>query len=309
MKLRRKIGLAAGIVVGVFGGVFVGANGWDYLKFKRAIDRIESLSPKDWEGIADYAKGVERPRRFAKGTAPTPLSVLKPLGGSFSKGFVEVSIYEMGDAYLSIRVSTSPRNQEIIYFTNSMGPQRTQVLWNRNPEFVRSVSPIDRLVTVTQWSSSGQSWIVTRDAIVVIRQRKYEGEDDVVVGRAPLDAAGLARITRSIEGISAGSRGKHHNADDVHDGFSLEVRFSPNGEKSPDDITLSNAWSDEVRPLLDAVSTLGPKEFPINFERLSRFNSGLPPQKVTVRSQEEWDNLYQPIPRTGWWNVWRKLVR
>jgi hypothetical protein len=279
------------------------------LKFTRAVARLEALRPTDWEKIADYARGIDARARFEREDAPASLKILQPISGSISKGVVEVLIYEMGEAYLWVWVTTSPHNQRILYFTNSTGPQKTKVLWDRNPEYVRSVSPSDRIVTITQWSSLGQSWIVTRDSIVVVHRNQVEGGEDFVRARVPLDADGRLQIQSAIEKIPTASRGKHHNADNVFDGISMEIGFSPDGGEGSDDIALSNAWTDEIRPLLANVSKFGPKEFPIELERFTRINPLHPSYKVTIRSRQAWSDIYEPLPRTSRWNIWRKLAR
>jgi hypothetical protein len=257
---------AAVVTTGLLLGALGLANMIDCWNFKRAISRVETLSPADCEKIADCARKIEARGRFEHGNAPIALKILRPLNGSFSKNSLDALIYEMGDAYIWVRVTTSRSNQQILYFTNSAGPQISKVLWDRNPEYSRSLSPNGRIVTVTQWSSSGRSWIVTDDSIVVVERSRVEGEEDLVPARASIDADDRREIIRAIERIPTASRGKHHNADDVSDGISLEINFSPDGVKRSDDITLSNAWTDEIRPLLATLSRLGPKGYPIAFE-------------------------------------------
>ncbi len=286
------------------------ANAVDYFRFRSAVARIEGLPQPELLAMADYARSVKGLSRFAATEAPGAFHSLKSLSGSSSEGICDLLLYELGEVYLWVRVETSPSNQRIKYFTNSGGPQRTKVVWDRSSEFVRSVSPTGRLVTVARWSMyDGQAWIVLKNRICVVHRNSVAGGEDIILASVPLDIEGYNKILAALRTLGPSVRGKDYRADGVADGISLWISFTPSGEEGPEDIAISNTWVEATRPLLDAISKFGPKEFPIGFETIISRDELLSKRPATVRTLREVQALDWPAPKTPWWCVWRSFIR
>jgi len=87
----------------------------------------------------------------------------------------------------------------------------------------------------------------------------------VLLASTPLDQAGLKKIEDALQAVPPALRGNIIRATNVADGVGLRIMFSADGVPKADDIALSNAWSAGVKPLLDAVSELGPQKYPVDF--------------------------------------------
>ena len=305
-----------GIVVflGTAAAAFVGANALDYFRYHVAISRIEGLSDAQYRFLGDAAAQV---KDHVRTEAPGGFKLLKPIRASLYPGSSDLLLYELKPTeprfeddhiYLYARISTSPSNQEILYFTNSEGKQRSKVVWNRNPDFVKQYSPTGRILTITQWAGDGRSWIVLSDRILVVDDNGRVGGEPSMVGSAPLDEAGIARIKEAMGKLPSSVRGKDYRADGVLDGISLDISFDSEGKEAPDSVTISNTWVAGFGPLLTAISELAPKDCPIGFIEYMATDDRLRNYPATVRTRDEWDKISWGRPNTPWWCVWRKWL-
>jgi len=307
-----------GVIVLLFGcavmALLVG-NAMDYYRFHRVIRRLENLTDEQFRALGDAAARIKAPQR---GDSPAGFEILHALRASPFPGSSDFLLYELKPArpryeddhlYLYVRISTSPSNQEIVYFTNSAGPQRTKVLWNRNPEFARKHAPLDRIVTVSVWDMhDGRKWIVLRDRILVVDEHGTVGSEPAIAGSAPLDAEGLARIKGAIAKLHPAALGKDYRAEGVADGLGLGINFSSDGERGPTSVWISNTWVEDFRPLVAAVSELGPKDCRIDFIESITTDENLRHHRTIVRTLEEWENSPWEGPNLPWFGLWRRLV-
>lgn len=309
----KKIALLFAGMIGAAVLALILVNAVDYYRFHSVIRRLESLSEEQFRTLGDAAARVTQPTR-ADGA--DGFDVLKPIKVNLSPKSSDFLLYELkpmkpqfedDNIYLYLRISTSPNNQEILYFTNSEGKQRTKVLWNRNPEFVHKHSPGGRILTINQWSmSESLTWIVLNDRILTVSNSGRTGGEPSIEGSVALDAAGLARIKVALENLPASSKGKDYRTDGVMDGIALDILFDPDGNAGPEDISISNTWVEEFRPLLTAVSELGLKDLPIGFIEDMTTDEHLRDYPTTVRTRVEWDKIEWGEPSAPWWCVWRK---
>ena len=310
----RKIALSLGGVIA--GGLlaFVGVNAVDWFRYHHAIWRMEHLNQAQCLALGDPARSVTSHMR-ADGL--TGFEDLHAISANLSPGSSDFLLYELrsesarfGDDYVFLyaRISTSPSNQTIQYFTNSDGGQRSRVVWNRNPDFAKKVSPGNRILTVRQWNGESRSWIVLKDRIMVVDDFGYVGSEAKIVATLPLNEAGLARIKETLSRLPANALGKNYGLDGVADGLHLHILFEPDGEEGPSDVNLSNIWIEEFRPLLTAISELGPNESPIGYIESITHDNALKGQTSSVRTLKESKIFYDERPTTPWWCVWRSLI-
>lgn len=309
------IAIATGALLGITATIFVGANAWDYFRFHRSIWRVEKLSEAQYRALGDAAARIKDHIRTEH---PAGFEDLRPIRASLYPGSSDFLLYELKPTkpryeddhiYLYVRISTSPSNQEISFFTNSEGKQRSKVVWCRSPEFVKRHSPSGRFLTITQWSmSESRAWIVLEDQILVVDDNGHVGGEPSIAGSTKLDAMSIAHIKDAMKRLPSSARGKDYRADGVADGVSLNISFDPDGEEGPDTVSISNTWVEEFRPLLAAVSELAPKDCPIEFIEHMTADEHLRGYPTSVRTREEWDKLYWSKPNTPWWCVWREWM-
>lgn len=315
--VSRRILFAGLVLVGAAFVTIVTLNAVDYYRFHRVIDRLEHLSEAQLHALGDAAAKVTKSTSEAN---PAGFEALGPIkSASLWPNNSDFLLYELRPwrprfeddrIYLYVRISTSPSNQEIIYFTNSEGKQRTKLLWNRNPAFVQKHSPGNRVLTVSQWSMSDSlSWIVLQDRILIISDSGRTGAEPSLIGEAPLDKSALNRIEEALAGLPTSARGKIYQAKGVSDGVSVHISSDPNGKERADDVTISNTWVEEFRPLLMAVSELGPKGHPIPFIEWVTTEEHLREYPTTVRTKAEQDQRDWGEPSIPWWCVWRKWLK
>jgi hypothetical protein len=304
-RKRQMLWLVGLIVLAALG--FVAANVVDYIRFHQAVARVERLTESDFLALADYCRTVKLGEHGEVIPIPPAFQPLKPIRVTPYRGGFNALLYKAGQVCLAVNISSSPSNQQVIYFTYSSGPPKSKVIWNRNQEFARRVSPSRRLVTATQWGMhGGGSWIVLNDRICVV---DHSGGEDTLLANAPLDEQGRSLIVAALRSIGPSVRGRDYRTDDVIDGISLHICFTPTGEDGPDDIVISNTWIDAAGPLLDAISKLGPKEFPIRFEKVITSTDWFRKYPTTVLTLKEREKLDSPPPETPWWCVWRSIFR
>ncbi|MCX6951777.1 MAG: hypothetical protein NTV51_06375 [Verrucomicrobia bacterium] len=286
------------------------ANVYDYFAFRSALARVEQLTDADKLEIGDFYLNAKTALRFSGEDSPAPLKRLKPVKGNISPRFHDgdVLLYERGEIYLWLRIATSPNNQQILYFTNSARSQKARNIWHRNPEFIRRVSPSGRRATVSRWDMSDcRRWIVLDDRIMVVDVSGRSGGEDIIQATAKLEPEGLRQILELIDSTKKKAGGMDFRTEGM-DGLQLYITFNPDGSGGQEGISISNAQVPEVTPLLDLISQLGPKEYPIEFDRIVSQDDRFPKAPIIRRSLREREKLDWPEPKTPWWCVWRKLV-
>ena len=316
MKLRRIRRVIAFLPVAFAIGL-LGANALDYWRYHAAIRRMESLTDEQYRGLAAAAARVNKIERV---DVAEDFSALRPLSVTLAPGGSDFLLYQLrptrprhqdDEIYLYARISTSPSNQEIIYFTNSEGRQRTKVIWNSNPKFVTKHAPHGRLLTITQWAGASRSWILLRDQLLVIDNNGRSGAEPAIVGSVTLTEEQRRLLDEQIKNLPSKFLGKDVRADRVMDGIQLDIKFSEDGRDGPNDINISNTWVEELRPLLTTVSDLSPTDLPITFIRDMTTDEHLKDYPATVRTLQEWDAIYWRGSEANppWWCVWRKWWR
>ncbi len=311
MRPRRLLSwLAAVCLLFVLG--LVTANVVDYVRFHRAVARAKGLTEPQLRALGDRCRAVVAYARFEGGQLPAEFHPMKPVYGVLWPGAGQIVLYEFGNAYLFLDVVTGPHNQQIVLCSNSAGPQTRTLLWQSNPSFAGKLSPDGRSVTVVEWTmGSGREWVVLENEICVFSPPSFLRKEGALLARIPLAPADRATITNLVRAVGPSLRGRDHRADNVADGSSLEIRFTPTGEKGSDDICLSNVWTDEVGPLIDAVSRLAPREYPIEYRQtIAQFDEGFRRSRAaSVRSLKEAEAFEFPPPRPRKWCVWRRWFR
>ncbi|HEY0967367.1 MAG TPA: hypothetical protein VGD88_08265 [Opitutaceae bacterium] len=312
--LLRFIALVVAGAVGSAVLAFVGANVVDYVRFHAAFRRVERVSASDWKAMADRLRDLTGPYQ---GDPLRDFAMLKPIKANIWSGGGDLLLYELSPAspryegegiYLYARISNSERNAVALYFTNFEGKQRTRILWNRDPELTRTFSPVGRIVTLTDWSMHGsRDWIVLEDRIMVI-DRSGSMRDPVIVGETKLEADGLSKIRAVIKALPVEVRGKDFRHDHTSDGFKFEISFDSDGQETPDRIRVSNAWVEQLLPLLTTISELAPKDCPVEFVRNPDVQDHLKDKPVTIRMLAEAEAFEWPKPRLPYWCVWRSWL-
>lgn len=291
-------------------GALIGVNAYDYLRFQSAIRRAERLNRQDWAALADHVRAAETRSSDSKAEIPRPWQVLRPLAVTSYRGSGYANLYQHGEVYLQLNVDNSANNQRVYYFTNSGGPQRRKLLWERSPEFTRKVSPGGRVVTVTQWrGSEGCHWIVLPDRILVVEDNGRTGDEPTILAEATLDAAGASGIREVLQAIGSDIRGHDFRCDAVADGIGLHINFTASGENGDDSIGVTNTWVPAIKPLLDAISQRLPAKARIRFTGLLIPDGDPRDYPATVRTLAEWKAISEPPPKTPWWSLWRSFQR
>ena len=314
MTARKVAGVIAALFMLPLAALVV-VNAWDYLRFHAAIRRLENLTEEQCRAMGDAVARVKARQRI---TDPAGFEILRPIQSNVVRNSADFLLYELKPAkpvndddhvYLYARISVSPSNQEIMYFTNSSGPQKSKVVWNRNPEFVKKHSPGGRILTVRQWTMSGsRSWMVLSDRILVVDERGRTGDEPSIAGSAVLDVAGMSRIKEAIANLPATAFGKDYYAEGVADGAILHLGFEPDDENGPRDVSISNTWSDQFGPLLNTVSDLVPKNCPIEFITWMKEDEDLRRRPTTIRTRAEREAINWGKPNLPWWCLWRKWL-
>ncbi len=313
-KLVILLRFIARVIAGAVGSAvlaFVVANVVDYVRFHSAFRRVERVSGSEWKAMVDFLNDLTGPY---EGDLSRDFAALKPVEANIWGGGGDFLLYQLSPAfpryegegiYLYARVSNSEKNAVALYFTNFEGKQRTRVLWNRDPDLARTFSPGGRIVTLTDWAMHGsRDWIVLKDRIMVV-DRSGSMRDPVLVGETKLEADELLKIQTVIRALPMDVRGKDFRHDFTSDGFQFEISFDSDGQATPDRIRVSNAWVEQLRPVLSTISELAPKECPVEFVHNPDVQDHLKDNLVTIRTHAEAEAFEWPKPRLPYWCVWR----
>lgn len=306
--IRAKLLPVFALVAAVFGGGLLTANLVDWVRYRRAIDRLQDLSSDQLRAIGDFCRDAGGNFRFGTDDVPEVFRPLQPTDGSVLKGLAEVRLYGLGDAGVWLRVVTSSRDQQISWSSSSFGRPRQVRLWVREPAVFKQFNPDGRLLTLAQWTMRDLvEWIVLRDRVLVVRRNSLV-RDDELLASAPLPPERREEIVAATRRLRTEVGGMHFQDDDVMDGLQLTVLFSPDGTEGVDDVVLANAWSEVVGPIVDLVNRAAPSEYPLGFrEDVGREEPGRR-RIVTVRTLREHERLFRGVPRTAWWCWWRALA-
>ncbi len=287
--------------------LLVGANLADYVQFTGVLRRARGLTEAQLKALAKTCAEVREPSGRSEGSWPAEFDVLKPRFVSLRRSLSYASLYERGDVYFEFRVETSPHRQQIYFFTNSDGPQKTTVLWDSNPEFTKRANPAGRIVTITAYGLHlSKDWIALRDRVMIVDHPGTVGSEETIVWEAPLSESDRVAIEQEVASLRRRLGGKAYSTP-VVDGLNLEVHFSPDGSPSPGDIALNNAWVDDATALGAIAARLSPSVRPFAYGRELRElqDNEFKDLPVRIRGVTE---LADEHPRLPWWCVWRKLL-
>lgn len=312
----RRLGMARtgwiGTGIAIFATpvlAFGSANTADFIHYRAAVRRATGLSPAQIAALAERCASISKHERFENGGWPAEFAPLHPLTVSIGPGLSYASLYELGDIYFEFRVETTPHDQRIYFFTNSDGPQKTTLVWDKNPEFTRRANPTGRIVTLSGYGLNyGQDWIVLPDRVLVTERPGTAGSEDSVVS-VPLDANSAASIKRLVADLHRRLGGKMYEGGG-YDGLGMAVHFSPSGAPALDDVAVHCAWVDEISPLVDAISKVTTEAPPAELRRrIISLREDAPPGspgpmiRTIAEARVEWAGR----PRLPWWCVWRNL--
>lgn len=303
MKLSSRA-FSVVLVLAVF--AFVGANVTDYLRFTRAVGRATWLTENQLRAIADRSRQIPKLEILKGKNIPLEFLSLRPVRVIAEQSYTGATLYNLGELYVDFSVHTSPSNQQVLFSTNEAGYPRSQILWQRDPELAKRLSPDHRLITIQHES---REWIVFSKQILVIDRPSRLVPEERIVASVPLSPEDRLAIGETIRAIPPSSRGKSYRAQGIMHGSFLAVRFAENGERSYDDIETEAAWTDMLEPLLNTVSKFVPKEHQITFKQ-AVFERNPDPQHnpIIVMSLREFDEKFYPRPKTPWWCVWRSFI-
>lgn len=296
---------------GLIGGLlFVGAlfvaNAIDYYPYYRAARLDRALGPEGLRKIADACSALEKQGhvRLEGDQVPAPFHALHPSRVEVSPGSTDIELYQRHDIYAYWRISTSPRNQDVLWFTNSGGAQSSRTLWIKRPEVAAETRPSGRIVTVSEdRRREEREWIVLPSEIRVVDRSWAAGGAETIVGTAAVSLEQKKEIETAI-GLISGFRGHVYESGVLH-GVSLNICFSETGTRA-DDIKLRNTWSQEVAPLLNAISSNVPEELAIDFQQEIQDQDYAKPEYQTVHTWEEIDGRERlQLP---WWCIWPRVA-
>jgi hypothetical protein len=311
-RIHRYVARLLGLGVGLFVLALVVVNVVDHRRFSFAIETGQRLGPDGLRQLALDCTAAEEqvPGRYEDGDWPAVFRPLRPVRVSVYPGCTDITLFRSDDTdygmYVSLRIDTTPHNQTIHCVSNLNGPQQSQLLWAKDPEFERSLRPGGRLATVSANDSlhDWTEWIVLEHEILVVKASGLVGSEDQVVARAALSGPQQAAIKVAVAEIGPDIRGHAFEAP-VFDGSSLDITFTPDGSRG-DGIRLHNAWRPDVKPLLDAISAALPPARRIPFESRLLRHDPIPEQYVRKLTWEEFDQ--REVPRLPWWCLWPRLV-
>jgi hypothetical protein len=243
-------------------GVFI-VNLVDYFPYERAMARVERLDEKALRAIAEVCELREKAghQRLSGKDIPGEFSALKPVRVSFYPGSTDIALWEPNDfAYVFLRVSTNLKNQVIVAVDSDYRRQHSRTLWERNPEFTKSVNPSNRIVTLTIMDMhSSQEWILQSDALLCINWSYSSWQADEISTRVVINPEQLAEFQNAILSLGSDIRGHAFDPGGA-DGVTFNVSFQSEAHGN-DDIILARTWREELRPLVNAiVHTAGNKD-------------------------------------------------
>ncbi len=307
MNFRRPLSWLCFAATVAIAGI-VAFNVADYIRFHRAISRVESLAPVQLTSLANFGRQVAGHFSYRENEIPRDLQILKPIEVHAMPSLTDIHLYSTEQAYVMLRIKTSAHNQQIFLWINSHRGPISKRLWVRNPDLEKEVSPDGRLLTIALWTlNESYDWIVLSDRICVVQRTTKIGRGDELEASTPLEPDSRNHIEALIREIPTSIRGKEFNTG-AADGAHLVVKFAPNGEDDPNDIALRNAWVEELRPLLSIISIKGPKDFPIPYARYLTPSDNSPRQPFQIRTLEESRLADDPPPKTPFWGIWRKFL-
>jgi len=317
MKLKSLfIGFATAAILFTFG--IVAANAIDFVRYRAALARINSLTPAQIQTIADYCQKVENTRDF--GSKDTPV-VLKPLQPSYvylSSAHCVIILYANRQLSLSLRVKSSSQNQEVYYVSHLGGIPEVHTIWWRYPKLAEELHPTNRIVSISTSRTHRDSermenreWIVTPDALLVIDDKPQTGkmEEDCVLAKVQLRAEDTQLITKLVNEIPL----------KLHEKYIYPVTSGPTyysfctlsflSKQSNHEVTieLMRTWVSELGPLFDAIEKLCPTESPILFPQKTASEYASNPHEMLSR-KKAWKMSFPRSTERSWWCFWPAVV-
>jgi len=290
-------------------GVFV-VNLVDYFPYQRAVARVGRLDEKALRAIAEVCVLKEKAgyQRLLGKDIPEEFSALKPVCVSFDPGSTDIALWEPNDfAYIFLRVSTSLKNQTIVAVDADYRRQHSRTLWERNPEFTKSVNPSNRIVTLTILGMhSSQEWILQPDALLCINQSYANSQADEISTRVVITPEQLAEFQNAILSLGPDIRGHAFDPGGA-DGVILNVSFQSEGQ-GDEDIILARTWREELRPLVNAiVHTAGSKDTAHLQDCVAWVSNEDHRYPATDYSLARYRHRMSDIP-LPWWRIWPRFI-
>jgi len=290
-------------------GVFV-VNLVDYIPYQRAMARVEHLDEKALRAITDVCALREKAghqRLFGK-DIPQEFSALKPVRVSFYPGCTDIALWEPNDfAYVFLRVSTRPKNQVIEAVDADYRRQHSRTLWERNPEFTKSVNPSNRIVTLAiMGMNSSQEWILQPDALLCINRSYSSWQADEISARVVITPGQLAEFQNAILSLGSDIRGHAFDPGGA-DGVTFNVSFRSGGQ-GDDDIILARTWREELRPLVNAIVRTAGNEDTANLQQCVAWVTNEDHQfPATDYPLARYRHRLSDLP-LAWWRIWPRFI-
>ena len=164
-----------------------------------------------------------------------------------------------------------------------------------------------RILTVGFWTEAGSIEVVFKaDSLLAISHSHTVGGQDEIVAQRSLQEVEVRRIRNALLGIPADCHGKVYRKH-IDDGIHMWLRFSDNGESSPQDIRLENAWCDGVAEVAGVVSALVPGEVEVPTRDVMQPPYLNAPVEILTISEADkpWLPPHGDYP---WWLLWPKIV-
>jgi hypothetical protein len=290
-------------------GVFA-VNLVDYFPYQRAIARLERLDEKAFRAITEVCALREKSghqRLFGK-DIPEEFSALKPTRVSFYPGSTDIELWEPNDfAYVFLRVSTNLKNQTIVAVDADYRRQHSRTLWERNPEFTKSVNPSNRIVTLRILSMhSSQEWILQPDALLCINRSYASGQADEISARVVITPDQLSEFQNAILALGPDIRGHAFDPGGA-DGVTFNVSFQSAGQ-GDDDVILARTWREELRPLVNAiVQTAGNKDTAQLQDYVAWVSDEAHRFPATDYPLARYRRRMSDMP-LHWWRIWPRFI-
>lgn len=309
--------LGAAIIISaivLFLAVFIGANSYDYYRYRRAIKTATSLSANELRELSQNFKLIETASneftRYDRQNIPKPFKHLRPQSVSLHDHTGGITLYNSGTTYVSLHIDNGTRIPTIAFQAVAGGQIIGKTLWANDPVWLEMLHPQKRIVTVSEfrYRKASVHWIVLKNEIRVIERANDRETDDKILTRIPLPSEGLQKIQTAITHVPANIRGRRYSGGTSHEDISLRVIFSPDGTSRRDDIELSDTWCQDVGPLLNAVSSFLEKDHRIEFEsaaKTANARSPLPQFVATWDEIRDFGFTFLPYP---WWCSWHRWV-
>ena len=225
-------------------------------------DLVQHVTPEQYAAMAKLCD--VRDKQFRKeyrgAEIPAEFAVLGCERVSLSWGCCDIYFDVKAVEYAFLRIDTSARNQIARMVVWYYGGQRQKVVWIKDPAAEEPFHPKGRVLTVHVTAFGfGSELVITESVIMAIRRNGLAGGQDEIVAQRKLTPSEVQWVKDAIGRIPRDAFGKVYWATNILDGGGMTFGFSSDGEPSPKDIVLANAWCGEVAELTKIVQKLAPE--------------------------------------------------